>query len=94
MKSSIQHIATHWCHLKGIKRLDQSAGFSHSLLLVKPNAQHPAHPTPVKSTVASPVLVGQHALASIQWIHVVDEQLAVSCGHQQPWKLLDPKTTD
>lgn len=39
---------------------------------------------------ASPVFVGQHALAPLLWIHVVDEQLAVGCGHQQPWKLLDP----
>ena len=46
--------------------------------------------TTLKSTAASPVLVGQHALSSIQWIYIVDEQLAVCCGHQQSWKLLDP----
>lgn len=49
---------------------------------------------PVESTVTSPVFVGQHALASIQWIHVVDEQLAISCGHQQPGKLLDSKISE
>lgn len=37
------------------------------------------------------MLVGQRALASIQWIDAVDEQLAVRCGYQQPRKLLDPE---
>lgn len=44
------------------------------------------------SAVGSPVLVGQHAFSSIQWIHIVDEELTISGGHQQPWKLLDPAT--
>lgn len=43
-------------------------------------------------TFYSPVLIKQCALPSIQWIHIVNEEVAFSCCYQQPRKFLDPTT--
>lgn len=43
-------------------------------------------------TFYSPVHIKQCALPSIQWIHIVNEELALSCCYQQPRKFLDPTT--
>lgn len=40
----------------------------------------------------SPVLIKQCALPSIHRIHIVNEEVALSCCYQQPRKFLDPTT--
>lgn len=39
--------------------------------------------------MSSLVFGEQFTLAPILQIHVIDEELPISCDHQQPWKLLD-----